>query len=101
MATRFNAEERQRALAPLSDWADVDGRDAITKRFHFKDFNEAFGWMTRMAMVAEKMNHHPEWLNVYNKVDVTLTTYDASGVSQLDVNLAVIMNMVAAQMNSK
>lgn len=77
-------------LDPLlaNGWALVDGRDAITKSFVFADFIEAFGWMTRAALIAEKMNHHPEWSNVYKTVEVTLTTHDADGLSDLDVKLA-------------
>lgn len=66
----------------------VDGRDAIEKKFQFKDFNEAFGFMSRVALKAEKMDHHPEWFNVYNKVDITLSTHDCGGLSQKDVTLA-------------
>ena len=78
------------ALEPLmaNGWALEDGRDAITKSFKFKDFTQAFGWMARMALVAEKMDHHPEWSNVYNTVTVTLTTHDVGGLSNLDVALA-------------
>ncbi|MCR9087888.1 MAG: 4a-hydroxytetrahydrobiopterin dehydratase [Rhodobacteraceae bacterium] len=77
-------------LDPLlaNGWALVDGRDAITKSFVFADFIEAFGWMTRAALIAEKMNHHPEWSNVYKTVEVSLTTHDADGLSDLDVKLA-------------
>ena len=70
----------------------VEGRDAIIKKFRFKNFAEAFGWMTRIAIIAEKMDHHPEWFNVYNRVEVTLTTHDANGLSALDVKLAGIMD---------
>lgn len=79
---------------PLQDavartgWAAVDGRDAIMKQFVFKDFVEAFGWMTKAAIIAEGMNHHPEWSNVYKTVHVVLTTHDVDGVSELDVILA-------------
>ncbi len=78
------------ALDPLlaAGWALVDERDAIVKSFVFRDFIEAFGWMTRAALIAEKMNHHPEWSNVYKTVEVTLTTHDAGGLSDLDVKLA-------------
>lgn len=69
-------------------WAMTDGRDAITKTFTFSDFTEAFAWMTRAALFAEKMDHHPEWFNVYKTVTVTLSTHDAGGLSQLDVKLA-------------
>lgn len=85
------------ALAPLlaNGWAEVEGRDAIEKEFVFRNFVEAFGWMTRVALVAEKMNHHPEWSNVYKTVQVTLTTHDAGGLSDLDVKLATIMDGAA------
>jgi len=85
------------ALAPLLEngWAEVEGRDAISKSYRFKDFNEAFGWMARVALVAEKMNHHPEWSNVYRTVEVTLTTHDAGGLSELDVKLATAMDRMA------
>lgn len=83
-------EAREEALAPLLDngWRLDEGRDALSKRFEFKNFVEAFGWMTRAAIWAEKWNHHPEWSNVYNRVDVTLTSHDAGGLTQRDVNLA-------------
>ena len=83
------------ALAQLTGWSAADGRDAIVKTFTFKDFNAAFGWMTRIAMAAEKLDHHPEWFNVYNRVEVTLATHDADGVTALDVTLAKIMDAAA------
>ena len=83
------------ALAQLPGWSVVDGRDAITRSFKFKDFNAAFGFMTRVALKADKMDHHPEWSNVYNKVDVVLTTHDANGVTAKDVDLARFMDQVA------
>lgn len=73
----------------------VNGRDAIYKEFLFKDFNEAFGFMTRVALLADKMDHHPEWFNVYNKVQVTMSTHDCGGLSQRDVKLATFMNQIA------
>ena len=88
MATRLSSEERQRGLGELPGWRAVDGRDAITRTYRFKDFNAAFGFMTRAALVAEKMDHHPEWFNVYNRVDITLSTHDAGGLSGRDVRLA-------------
>lgn len=90
MAEKLTAAERESDLAPLLNegWEMVDGRDAILRRFKFRDFAEAFGWMTRMALIAEKMDHHPEWFNVYNRVEVTLTTHDADGLSSRDVALA-------------
>jgi 4a-hydroxytetrahydrobiopterin dehydratase len=78
------------ALAQLPDWSAAPGRDAIFRSFKFKDFNAAFGFMTRVALAAEKLDHHPEWFNVYNRVDVTLATHDAGGVTELDVRLAKI-----------
>jgi len=83
------------ALADLTGWQFDPGRPAITKNFRFTDFNEAFGFMTRMALLAEKMDHHPEWFNVYNRVDVVLTTHDAGGVSDKDLALAKAMNQAA------
>ena len=88
MADKLTDAERREALATLGDWAYDGDRDAISKTFRFKDFVTAFGWMTRVAICAEKMNHHPEWRNVYNRVDVTLTTHDASGLTSRDVALA-------------
>ena len=83
------------ALDQLDGWAPVEDREAITKSYKFSNFAEAFGWMTRMAIVAEKMNHHPEWFNVYNRVEVVLTTHDVGGVSALDVALAQTMDTSA------
>ena len=85
----------QGAIARLGGWRATDGRDAITKAFKFKDFNAAFGFMTRIALAAEKLDHHPEWFNVYNRVDMTLATHDADGVTDLDVRLAKIANAAA------
>ena len=79
-------------LKRLSGWKLVKGRNAITKTFRFKNFTEAFGWMTSMALYAEKKDHHPEWFNVYSTVEVTLSTHDAGGVTQLDIDLAKKMN---------
>jgi 4a-hydroxytetrahydrobiopterin dehydratase len=86
-----------KALESLPAWAADSGKDAITRRFVFKDFNAAFGWMTRVALKADKMDHHPEWFNVYNRVDVTLTTHDSDGVTALDVEMAQFMEACAAQ----
>ncbi|VDK43370.1 unnamed protein product [Cylicostephanus goldi] len=87
---RCTEVNRKEVLSPLlsQGWEMVEGRDAIRKVFQFKDFNEAFGFMTRIALKAEKMDHHPEWFNVYNKVDITLSTHDCGGLSQKDVTLA-------------
>jgi 4a-hydroxytetrahydrobiopterin dehydratase len=95
MAQKLSAEQRKSALAKLAGWSDVAGRDAITKKFVFKDFNQAFGFMTRAALVAEKMDHHPEWFNVYKTVEVTLSTHDAGGVTERDVKLAEAMDKIA------
>jgi len=92
MAAKLSADARKAALARLSGWSEVSGRDAISKKFTFKDFNQAFGFMTRAALVAEKMDHHPEWFNVYKTVEVTLATHDAGGVTELDVKLAEAMD---------
>jgi 4a-hydroxytetrahydrobiopterin dehydratase len=85
----------QAALAQLPGWTAAEGRDAITRTFKFKDFNAAFGFMARIALAAEKLDHHPEWFNVYNRVEVLLATHDADGVSELDVTLARIMDEAA------
>jgi len=95
MVAKISGAERAAVLSGLDGWAEVDGRDAITKSFRFKDFNEAFGFMTRVAMNAEKMDHHPEWSNVYNRVDVTLATHDAGGVTARDVALARFLDGAA------
>ena len=83
------------ALPQLAGWSAADGRDAITKTFKFGDFNAAFGWMTRVALAAEKLDHHPEWFNVYSRVEVLLATHDAGGVTELDVTLTKIMDDAA------
>ncbi len=83
------------ALGQLPGWSAAPDRDAIVKTFKFADFNAAFGWMTRVALAAEKLDHHPEWFNVYSRVEVTLATHDADGVTELDVELARIMDAAA------
>jgi 4a-hydroxytetrahydrobiopterin dehydratase len=88
-------EARKTALAELKDWREVQGRDAIAKTYVFKDFNQAFGFMSRAALVAEKMDHHPEWFNVYKTVEVTLSTHDAGGVTEKDLALAKAMDSFA------
>ena len=95
-AQKLTDAEREGAMAELDGWSLVDGRDAITKTFTFKNFNEAFGWMSRVAMAAEKMDHHPEWFNVYKTVEVTLATHDVGGLSGLDIKLAKMMDKMAA-----
>uniref|UniRef100_A0AC11CV61 Uncharacterized protein n=1 Tax=Ovis aries TaxID=9940 RepID=A0AC11CV61_SHEEP len=89
-AHRLSAEERDQLLPNLRavGWNELEGRDAIFKQFHFKDFNRAFGFMTRVALQAEKLDHHPEWFNVYNKVHITLSTHECAGLSERDINLA-------------
>ncbi len=95
MAEKLEGAARQAALDELTEWTALDDRDAISRTFRFKTFNEAFGFMTRAALKAEKMNHHPEWFNVYNRVEVTLTTHDCGGLSELDVTLAKFMDKAA------
>lgn len=95
MTEKLDNGARRAALTELTEWAALDGRDAISRTFKFKTFNEAFGFMTRVALKAERMNHHPEWFNVYNRVEVTLTTHDCGGLSELDVTLAKFMDAVA------
>jgi 4a-hydroxytetrahydrobiopterin dehydratase len=95
MRQKLVGPARKAAIGKLVGWNEVSGRDAITKKFVFQDFNAAFGFMTRSALVAEKLNHHPEWFNVYKTVDVTLATHDAGGVTELDVKLAEAMDRLA------
>jgi 4a-hydroxytetrahydrobiopterin dehydratase len=90
--TRIGAKA---AIERLPGWSAVEGRDAIAKTFRFPDFSTTFGWMTRVALMAEKLDHHPEWFNVYNRVDVVLSTHDAEGVTELDVTLARAMEEFA------
>ncbi len=84
------------AVAILREWTEIEGRDAIHRTFVFRDFNAAFGFMTRVALEAEKMDHHPEWANVWNRVEVVLTTHDAGGVTERDVAMAQFMDAAAA-----
>ena len=93
---KLEGEARKSALADLKDWRELPGRDAIAKKFVFRDFNEAFGFMARVALVAEKMDHHPEWFNVCKTVEVTLSTHDAGGLTERDVKLAEAMDKIAA-----
>jgi len=95
MAEKLTGEARKSALARLKDWREVEGRDAISRTFVFKDFNQAFGFMARAALVAEKLDHHPEWSNVYKTVVVTLSTHDAGGLTALDVKFAETMDQLA------
>ena len=93
---RLSPQRRTQALELLSAWSLVEGRDAITRSLRFKDFNAAFGFMSRVALAAEKLDHHPEWCNVYNRVDITLSTHDAGGLTELDVTLARQIDALAA-----
>ena len=94
---RLEGAAREALLAEMAatGWAAAEGRDALLKSFRFKDFNAAFGWMARVAMEAEKLDHHPEWSNVWNRVEVTLTTHDAQGLTELDQALARAMDRFA------
>ena len=100
MVERLTAEARKSALKNLSGWSEVAGREAMARTFVFKDFNEAFGFMSRVALVAEKNDHHPEWRNVYRTVEVVLATHDAGGVTVRDIDLAKAMNAIAAQLGA-
>lgn len=104
MATRparLSDPELATGLAGLDGWVRVAGREAITKSFKFLDFSAAFGFMARAALVAEKLDHHPEWFNVWNRVDVTLATHDAKGVTALDMQLAAAMDAISGQIGSR
>jgi 4a-hydroxytetrahydrobiopterin dehydratase len=92
MIEQLSDEERADALEQLTDWDYEDGRDAITRQFLFADFSEAFAFMTQVAMLAEKHDHHPEWSNVWNRVDIVLTTHDAGGLSARDVDMALAID---------
>jgi 4a-hydroxytetrahydrobiopterin dehydratase len=95
MVERLTGAARHTALRELHGWSEVEDRDAIRKSFHFSNFSEAWGFLARIALVAEKMDHHPEWSNVYKTVDVTLATHDAGGVTELDIKLAEAMDKLA------
>jgi 4a-hydroxytetrahydrobiopterin dehydratase len=99
MVERLSADARAKALKELPGWSEAqarkEGREAISRTFTFKDFNEAFGFMSRVALVAEKRDHHPEWRNVYKTVEVTLSTHDAGGVTSNDIDLARAMDAIA------
>ncbi|MCT8989100.1 4a-hydroxytetrahydrobiopterin dehydratase [Chelativorans sp. SCAU2101] len=94
---KLDRAEAEKALAGLDGWQFARAGNAIERRFTFRDFNEAFGFMARVALTAEKLDHHPEWTNVYNKVDVVLSTHDAGGLTQLDFKLARRMNALAGK----
>ena len=91
----MDKEPRTEALIGLDGWSNAEDRDAIQKTFTFKNFNQAFSFMTRVAMEAEKANHHPEWFNVYNRVEVTLSTHDTGGITEKDIKLAQFMDKIA------
>lgn len=97
MVEKLSGAAREKALKTLKGWTKTKGRDAIEKTYRFKDFNEAFGFMTRVALAADKADHHPEWFNVYNRVDVILTTHDVNGLSERDVKLAKFMDKAAGK----
>ena len=100
MTNRLTGEPRKAALATLHGWNETKGRDAIERTFTFADFSEAFGFMARVALVADKHDHHPEWRNVYRTVEVVLATHDAGGVTARDIDLAKAMNAIAAQLGA-
>jgi 4a-hydroxytetrahydrobiopterin dehydratase len=95
MVAKLTGSEREQALKRLSGWREADARDAITKSYVFADFSEAWGFMSRVALAAEAMDHHPEWFNVYKTVEVTLSTHDAGGVTARDMELAGRMDRIA------
>ncbi|HAA93315.1 MAG TPA: 4a-hydroxytetrahydrobiopterin dehydratase [Rhodospirillaceae bacterium] len=95
MVEKLSADARASAMAELPDWQEVDGRDAIKRSFKFDDFNQAWGFMNRVALKAERMDHHPEWFNVYGTVDVTLATHECGGVSERDIALAKFIDALA------
>jgi 4a-hydroxytetrahydrobiopterin dehydratase len=95
MAEKLVGARRQAALAELHGWVEVADRDAIRKTYHFASFVEAFGFMTKVALMAEKADHHPEWFNVYDRVEVILTTHDADGVTDRDIRMARAMDQIA------
>ena len=95
MAEKLIGAARTSALGTLTGWSEVPGRDAIAKSFKFADFNAAFAFMARVALKAEKMDHHPEWFNVYNKVDIVLSTHDVGGLTKRDIELAAFADAAA------
>ncbi|MCL4169803.1 UNVERIFIED_CONTAM: hypothetical protein GTU68_046351 [Idotea baltica] len=97
MAERLKPEDRAAGLCGLPDWHTCEGRDAISRSFRFRDFRDAFAFMTQVALVAEKMNHHPEWSNVYRSVDITLSTHDAGGLSRPDLEMASEIDRLAGR----
>lgn len=95
MVARLEGDARQQSLAGLKGWMEDAGRDAIAKEFRFADFNQAFAFMTQIALKAERMDHHPEWSNVYNRVSVSLSTHECGGVSQRDIDMARFIDTLA------
>jgi len=95
MVERLIGAKRKEAVAELRGWTEVEDRDAIRKTFHFGNFSEAWAFMSRIALLAEKMDHHPEWFNVYNRVEIILSTHDVEGLSQRDVTLAHAIDEIA------
>ena len=95
MARKLDTAQREAARTALPEWQMVAGRDALCRTFKFADFSAAFGFMTRVALAAEKLDHHPEWLNVWNRVEITLSTHDAGGLTQRDVDLAQLIDIMA------
>ena len=101
MNDKLEKVDRLQAIAKLKSWHEDDQRDAISKSFKFRDFNEAFSFMTGVALISEKLNHHPEWSNVYNNVSITLSSHDVGGLSKRDVNLAELIDDIARQYSQK
>lgn len=101
MSPKLDAEARREALSALASWTETEGRDAIHREIRFANFNRAFAFMTRVAMKAEKMDHHPEWANVYNRVEITLTSHDCGGLSDRDIEMAKFMDRAAVELGGK
>ncbi|MGH7125453.1 MAG: 4a-hydroxytetrahydrobiopterin dehydratase [Stellaceae bacterium] len=97
MAERLHGPARSAAIRQLSGWSEVEDRDAIRKTYHFGNFREAWGFMSEVALLAEKMDHHPEWFNVYNRVEIILSTHDVAGLTDLDVVLARAIDEIAPE----
>lgn len=94
MVAKLTKREREQLITELKDWVLVEDREALEKSFKFKNFNQAFGFMTQIALMAEKMDHHPEWFNVYNRVDITLTTHEVDGLSERDAKTARFIDSI-------
>jgi 4a-hydroxytetrahydrobiopterin dehydratase len=97
MIQKLTSDERTQQLAKLNRWESMTERDAIRRTLEFADFNEAFGFMTRVAIKAQEMDHHPEWFNVYSKVEITLSTHEANGVTERDIALAAFIESITVQ----